>query len=214
MPRLHIALGIGIGLVLSVLVLFLMAHKKSVTDKGEEQVRNALTLRDQAKLHKHYVATASAKRDQHFETLSDLGRASGVVVIGNVESTNTRLVSSERFIVTDYTVKLTEVIKGYLRVGQTITVRKPGGLMNFDDGTSAEVKMAESWPAMNTTSKYVLFLSAKPDFTFSIVGGPQGLLEMKGTVLTHPLSQEGLKQDQKSSQLSSINDVRRNLRNQ
>jgi hypothetical protein len=72
-----------------------------------------------------------------------------------------------------------EVIKGKVAQSSTITVNLPGGRVEFEDGTSAEIR-TPGFRKMENGKTYVLFLrenKAEGD-AFILVGGQQGLFEI------------------------------------
>ncbi len=68
--------------------------------------------------------------------------------------------------------------KGGAGSGQPITVRGPGGRVDFGDGTFAEVKLPDFWNNPEAGKSYVFFLEKRADGYFVLRGGPQGLFEV------------------------------------
>ena len=72
------------------------------------------------------------------KNLDDLVRAAPVIVLGTVQSAAPRITQRGRSIETVYEVAITATLRG--RERSTITVRAPGGRMEFPDGTVGEVR--------------------------------------------------------------------------
>jgi hypothetical protein len=116
------------------------------------------------------------------------------------------LSQSGQTILTDYEVEVSEVFKGSASVGSLITVALPGGLVEFEDGTTAELKALEFEP-MKLGATYTMFLSesaATPN-VYTLSGGPQGLVEIvnDGTLKSHgrptdPVSHESKSKDKET----------------
>jgi len=86
-----------------------------------------------------------------------LTKNSVTVVVGTVvKKLGGRLEGEGELISTDYEVVINENIKGGLTKGRTITVSLPGGSIEFDDGTSAEVRTPQ-FEHVNPGGDCVLF---------------------------------------------------------
>src|SRR5690242_15448511 len=81
-------------------------------------------------------------------------------------------------VVTDFVVDGTKTFKGTVDSAPTITVRAPGGKVDFGDGTSAEVKLPEFWNNPEVGKSYVLFLEKRSTDYYVLRGGPQGTFEV------------------------------------
>jgi len=155
-------------------------------------VRDALRhggLREAAKLKGHYVGDFNAHWDMGLFDIEALTKNSMAVVVGTVvKKLGGRLTDGGQLIFTDYEVVLNESIKGGLTTGNTITIALPGGSVEFDDGTSAELR-TPGFEHVKSGSAYALFLteSANGPNVYTLTGGPQGLVEIMsdGTLKSH-----------------------------
>jgi hypothetical protein len=138
----------------------------------------ARSLREKAKQRGNYVATSSPTGFTKFDDVGVLTAHSEYVVVGIPERRGSKLVRpAEEFIETRYQVAVTDVLKGSAAAGETITLRTPGGRVQFDDGTSAEVKMPPFWRDPEVGKTYLFFLKKRAE-GFTLVGGPQGMFEL------------------------------------
>lgn len=136
------------------------------------------SLREGARHRGHKVLTARPKNLRKYDNVAKLVRDSTAIVVGRPEQRASQLRQpAEDFVDTDYQVRVTEVLDGQPRAGETITVVTPGGVVQFPDGSSAEVRMPEFWRDPQVGKNYVFFLRQKGE-KFLLVGGPQGLFEI------------------------------------
>lgn len=154
------------------------------TDHGDHtEVRDALRrggLREAARVRGHYVADLDPHWDFGLFDIEALTKNSSAVVVGvATKKVGSRLTPTGQGIVTDYEVEVTERIKGPSPQGSVITVSLPGGLVDFGDGTSAELKTPE-FEHVKVGATYVLFLSEGENAynAYALSGGPQGLVEI------------------------------------
>jgi hypothetical protein len=91
-----------------------------------------------------------------FPTLTDLVRRSHTVVAGWVVNNRSRLASAGGPLVTDYAIKVQEVLKGRLSNGDVLMMRRPAA----EPMTSASLATAER---LTVGRRYVLFLSPMGD---------------------------------------------------
>jgi len=137
------------------------------------------SLRQRASLVRHATAAANPRNLHRYDDVAGLTRDSAAIVVGSVGSMASALLPpQDKMIVTDYRVTVLEVLKGVPQPGQTISVRAPGGRVQFDDGTSAEVTLPDYWKNPEVGKTYILFLEARPDGYFVLTGEPQGLFEV------------------------------------
>jgi hypothetical protein len=123
-------------------------------------------------------ATARPTNLRRYDSVDALARDSNTVVIGSVDSkTSGLLPPAEKLIVTDFQITVRDSLKGTLVPGKTIKLRTPGGRVDFVDGKYAQVKMPEFWKYPEVGKVYILFLESRPDETFVLRGGPQGMFE-------------------------------------
>ena len=118
-----------------------------------------------------------------------LTKNSAAVIVGTMtRKLDSRLASEGQLIFTDYEVTVQERIKGEVAAGAHITVSLPGGRVEFEDGTSAELTTPK-FEHMKTGGTYTLFLSESSNAPngFTLTAGPQGLVEIvdNNTVKSH-----------------------------
>ncbi len=134
-------------------------------------------LREAAKLKGHYVQEFRG----HWGPIGieSLTKNSTAVIVGRVtRQLGTRLVDDGQSIVTDYDVTIEDALKGAVSSGNTIRISLPGGQVQFEDGTSAEVQ-TPTFEHVQKDGVYALFLSQSdgaPD-SYGLIGGPQGVVE-------------------------------------
>src|SRR5438067_13888209 len=142
---------VGIAMILGIAVLALgitvRTNRQSPQNRADdhkkivEAIRHG-GLREAAKIKGHYVGIQDPNWDWTNFTVEALTKASIGVVVGSPEHAAPELSSTGDSIDTHFVVRISEVIKGGPRfsVGDTIFVSVPGGNLEFDDGTSAEVQ--------------------------------------------------------------------------
>lgn len=147
------------------------------------EVRDALRrggLREAAKLKGHYVQDFNPHWDFGRFDIEGLTKNSAIVVVGvPTKKVGSRLSRSGQSIVTEYEVVVKETIKGTISQGGTINVLLPGGRVEFEDGTSAELR-TPTFEQMRVNGTYTLFLSESESEAgdYVLTGGPQGLVEI------------------------------------
>lgn len=136
-------------------------------------------LREVAKIKGHYVVSKDPNWDWSAFDLESLTKSSVGIIVGVPNIGKAQLDSAGDSINTNYEVTVKDVIKGNIRIGDTLQVALPGGKVDFDDGTSAEVETAD-FERMSQGREYVLFLYANSDggTVFLTTGGTQGLFEI------------------------------------
>jgi hypothetical protein len=142
-------------------------------------------IREAAKIKGSFVVTDFAKAEGVYSGLDSLASHSDVVIVGTPSQNVCRVTPDGRYITTDYEVVAQEVFKGRVRKRDTVKVSLPGGRVQFEDGTSAEVRVPD-FRKMEDGKTYVLFLSERKDNpgVFQVVGGPQGLFELSADNVT------------------------------
>jgi hypothetical protein len=181
------------------------------------ELRDALRrggLREAARIKGHYVAEFDPHWDFGLFDIEMLAKNSAAVIVGvPTKIIGGRLTPSGQSIVTDYEVRVKEVFKGSASEGSTVTVSLPGGLVTFDDGTTAELKPREFEP-MKLGATYTLFLSESDNTrgVYILSGGPQGLVEIVDDTKvkshgrsTDPISEESKGKD-KDTFLKEVRD--------
>lgn len=143
-----------------------------------KQILREQGLKEAARFKKHYVGTQLSHGFMGYDVKS-LTRDSVIVVVGTPLQNVCKLSSDGESINTEYQVAMQEVLKGKIAQGSTITVNLPGGRVEFEDGTSAEIR-TPGFRKMENGKTYALFLrenKAEGD-AFILVGGQQGLFEI------------------------------------
>lgn len=147
------------------------------------EVRDALRrggLREAAKLKGHYVQDFDPHWDFGRFDIETLTKNSAIVVVGlPTKKVGSHLTRSGQSIVTEYEVLVKETMKGAISQGSTINVLLPGGRVEFEDGTSAELR-TPTFEHMRVNGTYTLFLSESESEAgdYVLTGGPQGLVEI------------------------------------
>jgi hypothetical protein len=139
------------------------------------------TLRERAETANgnHFKGYLGLKTTTLYQDVSDLAQHSSEVISGNVIRNVCHFGPTENSIQTDYVVSVTEVFKGSLKSGDKIVVTRPGGRVQLDDGSYAEVQVLFAGKHMMNKRKYVLFLTQRGD-GYTSVGGPQGIFRIIG----------------------------------
>jgi hypothetical protein len=163
------------------------SSKSQNQTNGDEQRKMVEAIRrggyrEAAKIKGHYVGTVDPYWDWASFDLETLTKSSAAVVIGIPESSKGRLNSNGETILTQFDVRIKEMIKGApLAENSVVKVALLGGRVDFDDGTSAELRTPDFEPMLEGR-KYLLFLYGnRMDIdVYLLTGGPQGLFELKG----------------------------------
>jgi hypothetical protein len=146
-------------------------------------------LRGAAKLKRHYVTDFNPHFDMALYDIERLTKHSAAVIAGlGGPSVGSYLTADGRGIETDYQVIVEESLKGDFIKGSTIIVSLEGGLVRFEDGTSAELR-TPTFEHIKSGGRYILFLTeveAVPG-KYTLTAGPQGLVSLleDGSVKSH-----------------------------
>src|SRR3712207_9046786 len=175
------SMKIVIALVIAATMLVIgsaLGSSQSGASADADELRDALRrggLREAARLKGHYVGEYNPHWDFGQFDVEALTKNSVAVVLGvPSKKTASRLNKSGRVILTDYEVTVSEVFKGPLAAGNPVTVSLPGGRVEFEDGTSAELR-ARDFEHVRAETSYVFFLSESGDApgAYVLSGGPQ-----------------------------------------
>jgi len=173
----HLVIATLTCVALSVLA-FAFTKGRSAPPQNRTRMRSD-SVRERAKQTGGVTGTARSTNLRRYDDLVALARESEIIVTGSVESEiNQLLPPKEKLVVTDSTVRVEEVLKGKMERSQTILVRGPGGRVDFDDGTFADVRMPDFWRNPQLGKSYVFFLDKRGLAYFVLHGGPQGLFEI------------------------------------
>lgn len=146
----------------------------------KEVLRNE-GLRGAAKLKGHYVEDYNPHPDFGRYNVEALTKNSAAVVVGVAgPSVGSYLTEGGDNIRTDYQIIVEDRIKGgdFIK-GSTIIISLAGGLVRFEDGTSAEIR-TPTFEHVKSGGRYVLFLTevAGVPGKYTLTGGPQGLVSL------------------------------------
>lgn len=159
------------------------ARGQNVASDDHNTVRDALRrggIREAARIKGHYVGEFDPHWDFGRFDIEALAKNSAAVIMGTpTKKVGSRLSQSGQTILTDYEVEVREAFKGSESAGSSITVALPGGSIEFEDGTTAEVK-AVGFEPLKLGATYTMFLSesAAASNVYTLSGGPQGLIEI------------------------------------
>ena len=146
-----------------------------------------VTLYDQTKkAGGKYVLKYKPERGTIYPNVEELAKRSDLIVVGRVLSHKANLTSDERFITSDFLVKVQEVIKGESPRGASLLVSLPGGTHRFADKTFAVIAPV-GFKQPEDGGLYVLFLKTKnKDSAFNgqrLVSEGQGLFALTNGVV-------------------------------
>jgi hypothetical protein len=185
----HILLATTICVLFTVLCFGVI---KRTPNRSMLDTINSGSLREKAARAGHVTATARPSNLHRYDDVTTLARDSAAVVIGTVNSEDSSLLTpEEKIIVTDYQINVQDVFKGNLQPGATIIVREPGGAVQFDDGTSAEVRLPDYWRNPSEGKTYIFFLKSRADKYWVLLGGSQGLFEITSSGSIEPQARYG-----------------------
>ncbi len=215
--RKHVLIGFLLCVVLSALALVL-AKRPATDPEGWHAAVQSGSLREKARLKGRYIVTAQPKPMQRYNDANSIAKASTGIILGTVDSSHTQLLPpAEKFIVTEYQIRLTDVLKGDFQTDQLITLRLPGGSVQFEDGTAAEVKMPDFWKRPELGKSYVFFIDKRHAGHFVLRGGPQGMFEVTpgGKVKPQVREEDQLMQNYNDKDAHAfLNEIRQALTNQ
>ena len=158
-------------------------------------VRMKQGLKEAAKLYGGYVEAVDFDDNLAAADLAVPAYQSELVVRGVIKSHRSVIILSKEGardepienVVTDYTVLVLEVYKGDVRlIGRDITVRIPGGRVEWEEGLYAEVRTPGFLRPLNHT-EFIVFLRpfgsergpSTEENVYSVTMGRQGMFEIK-----------------------------------
>lgn len=97
-------------------------------------------LREAAKIKGSCVLTKDASWDAVFADVDALTSHSTAVVVGTPVALSTRLSERGNDVLTDFQIHVVDSLKGDGKAGDSLVVTAVGGRIQFEDGTSAEVR--------------------------------------------------------------------------
>lgn len=179
-----------LGLVVIVAAALLLLSGKP--GRSAEQTGNSKSLRMEAQRAGRVNVYGKPKNLKRYDDLKPLVKDSAAIVVGTVQAKVSRFIDpAETTIATDFQVDIVEVVNGTVPLQPRIDIREPGGRVDFDNGSYAEVSMPEYWNNPEIGQSYIFFLKSNADGKFRLTGGPQGLFKINDDVITP----QGRKQD-------------------
>ena len=148
-------------------------------------------FRAAAAVNGHFVASTETHTWMGY-SLPQLVQASHLIVLGTADSNHCSITRDGQKIVTEYRIQVNQVYKGKASAGQTIIVALPGGKVEFEDGTTAEL-ITPHFRKMENGRQYVLFLEERHPLGgegYTLTGLQQGLFSFSpdgSTVVSHAL---------------------------
>jgi hypothetical protein len=98
------------------------------------------TLKAKAKEDRRFILTENPVGPGGYANLSALVGESAAVLVGTPQTNISRLKTDGTNITLDYQVKVEYVYKGNLQESDIVTISLPGGMVKFEDGSTAEVR--------------------------------------------------------------------------
>ena len=149
------------------------------------------TLKAKAKEDRRFILTENPVGPGGYANLSALVGESAAVLVGTPQTNISRLTTDGTNITLDYQVKVEYVYKGNLRENDIVTISLPGGMVKFEDGSTAEVR-TPGFRKMQDGKTYALFLATNANNAFVPVGGSQGIFEIPTTNVTRAVKSHTL----------------------
>jgi hypothetical protein len=190
MPKKRFALFVTALVAVAASAMFCLRVAKPRTALAQQSPGS--TLREIAK-NSGGVARIVIEPDRSviYPELADLARASTAVVLAKIVTNRCVVSSDEMSVTTDYSISISESIKGGLEPGASLVVSVEGGLALFEDEhalplaqrTQAHVHM-NGFIQLKNGATCVLFLKGDsiPN-RFEITGGPQGAFDVSSGVV-------------------------------
>ena len=133
-------------------------------------------LRAAAKLNGRYVENYPETQWVSYDVKS-LSRSSDEIVVARVAFIRSTLSNDGLSIESEFAITPTRSLKSNSETAKTVTL--PGGLVRFEDGTSAEVRYGPERELSHSTGDFVLFLKKASDGSgYSINGNGQGIIAL------------------------------------
>ena len=165
----------------TLVIIYAQTSISARQENGERQQASSAPGQKKIKSEKHIKARQLNVPD--YTDISSLSRDSALVVIGIPQQATPRLFppNIEKIVVTNYRVEITKILQGKVNGSdQQIIIDVPGGFVQSEDGSTIEMKMPDGWKTPEIGRKYLFFLMADRG-NYALVGGPQGLFEIKGS---------------------------------
>ena len=186
-------------LIGAVVLVILGTRRQSVNSTTADQ-----TLKAKAKNEKHFLLNEKPVAPGRYTNLSALVGDSNAVIIGTPQTNKSKLTADGTNITLDYQVKVEYVYKGNLRENDTVSISLPGGMVKFEDGSTAEVR-TQGFRKMQNGKTYALFLTMKDNSAFVPLGGPQGIFEIPTTSVTREVKSHTMVPNDPMSKYNGMN---------
>ena len=152
-------------------------QKQNEHDEIVDAIRKG-GLREAARIKGNYSFTSTAYTEAEFADVEALTSHSELVIIGTPVIGAARLSPNGNAIVTDYQVNIIATLKPNKSEEHVLTIIVPGGIVRFEDGTSAEMRT----PGLKIENgkTHIFFVTARDPISgkFHLTGGPQGVYEI------------------------------------
>jgi hypothetical protein len=173
-----IAVGLAVGILGAAIALGVIRKQPGGVSRDQKPAPPA-SMREKARQKRHYVGTISPAETTRYDDVENLTTGSTLVVTGIVQQQNSFVpASNERLIVTAHQVLVQQVLKGGVHTGDSKSIETLGGKVDFEDGSVAELKQPDIFKDPELGRTYVFFLRPHKA-AYRLVGGPQGLFEIK-----------------------------------
>lgn len=150
-----------------------------------ERLRREQGIKAVAKLLGRYESAARVERvekDIMALDLPSVADRSDLIIRGVVVGRTSSVSEDGAWLVTDHEIQVNELFDGVGTPGEIISLRLPGGRVQFEDGSVAEIPIDE-FRGMELGPEYVLFLarsrgSALPKAHYELAWGTQAAFEL------------------------------------
>ena len=168
------------SIIFAVLTAFGIAFARNSNFSAQQiEVRSPLrSVRIQAAIRRNHIIEVKDFKGREYSDLRSLTLASDIVFVGIPQQSNAEVdLPKETTVSTVYSIQPIDVFKGNIERDREFRVKTPGGLIKFENGTTAEMKLPEGWRNPVVGAKYLFFIK-KRGSDYLITGGPQGLFQV------------------------------------
>jgi len=166
-----------VALVVGTLAVVIFAATRSPAKTIQVKPPDERTLRDRAKLERHVIKLEAQAQSRTYADLADLANHSTVVIIGTPVANLSKITPDGKSATIDYQIKVEYVYKGAMREGDLVKVSLPGGMIRFENGSTAEVRTPWFRKMLNGQT-YALFLTPSTSGNFLTTGGAEGVFDI------------------------------------
>lgn len=167
-----------VQMIVVVASLIVLASATKITAAQSGPISQA-TLKEQAgQVGGRITVRDVSHHGAFFKDLHELAETSDHVITGEIMSNHCRLAADGKTITTDYVVSVADSLKGTLRPGTLIIISTPGGIVSFDQSTSALVTVPDFRRPKNGRT-YLFFIDQKKmSGKYTVAGGFQGIFDI------------------------------------